>query len=85
MLSCLLTLSSCSTKIETVTEYQKQYITSELLVVNCTEYKYIDSVRTLAVGYLSEKSCRKAYEELVEGIKKSYTKEGLDNEHADTK
>ena len=79
MIVSLLTLSSCSSKPpETVyeTRYEKQYIPSELLKVDCEEAPAGWSVRTLAASWVNNRGCLRAYKTLVDGIKKNYTKEG---------
>ena len=84
MVNFLLILSSCSTRIETVTKtvYEKQMIPVELLRVNCTLIKPDKTPRKLSAAYLSEKSCRKAYVKLVENLMKDYTEEGTKNDNA---
>ena len=60
-------------------------IPSSLLTVACVIRHAGTTPRLLAAAYLSEKSCRKAYQKLVEGIKRSYTEEGsLDNDNSRT-
>lgn len=78
MLSFLLILSGCSTKTTEPAQIrvEKVYIPSSLLSVACVIREAGTTTRLLAAAYLSEKSCRKAYQKLVEGIKHSYTKEG---------
>lgn len=84
MVSFLLILSGCSTRIETVTKtvYEKQSIPIELLKVNCQIIKPDNTPRKLSVAYLSEKSCRKAYVKLVDNLIKDYTEEGTKNDNA---
>ena len=78
MLSFLLILSGCSTKTTEPTQIrvEKVFIPASLLEIDCLIREAGDTPRLLAAAYLSEKSCRKAYQKLIEGIKRSYTKEG---------
>lgn len=61
-------------------KYEKLYIPTELLEVACKEQGAGETVRSLAHGYVINRSCLRAYVELVEGIKRMYTKEGIDND-----
>lgn len=78
MLPFLLILSSCSTTTEPTVIYQveKVYVPTSLLKVECSLLKAGDTPRSLAMAYKSEKSCRKAYQKMTEGLIKHYTLEG---------
>ena len=79
MLSFLLILSGCSTKTTDEAgnvRVEKVFIPASLLEIDCLIREAGDTPRMLAAAYLSEKSCRKAYQKLIEGIERSYTKEG---------
>lgn len=78
MLPFLLLLSSCSTKTEPVVIYQTEqvYIPLSLLKVECSVLKGGGTPRSAAAAYLSEKSCRKAYQKMTEGLIRDYTEEG---------
>jgi len=77
MLLSLMSLSACSSSPQ-VKEVviQKQYIPTSLLVVNCKIEEDVSTPRLLGAAYVSERSCRKAYEKLTEGLIRSYTEEG---------
>lgn len=81
ILMLLLTLSfyGCSNKpVERVTEtiYQREYIPLEALKVSCNVKTERHTPRLLAIAWRSEKTCREAYQTLVEGLIKNHTKEG---------
>lgn len=81
MLTLLLSLifSGCSNSpVERVTEtiYQREYIPLEALKVNCNIKTELYTPRLLAIAWRSEKTCREAYEVLVDGLIKNHTKEG---------
>ena len=79
--SCLLILSGCSSKAVGPTYiYEKQTIESSLFEVGCVEIGAGDTVRTLAHGFVMNRSCLRAYVELVEGLKRTYTKEETQND-----
>lgn len=82
MVSCLLSLSGCSSKAVTPPTYiyVKESIPKDLLEVECGEVGFGDSVRTLAYGYVMNRGCLRAHIELVEGLKRNYTKEGSNND-----
>ena len=77
MISCLPILSSCSNRPPTTTYvYEKLLIEPEVFEVGCGEVGAGESVRTLAHGFVINRSCLRAYKELVDGLKRMYTKEG---------
>lgn len=81
MLPFLLICSSCSTTTEPAVIYQteKVYIPLSLLKVECLPRKAGGTPRLVSAAYLSEKSCRKAYEKMTEGLIRDYTLEGTKN------
>ncbi len=87
MLLCLPILSSCSTKTEPVVIYQveKVYIPYSLLQIDCHLLKAGGTPRLVSAAYLSEKSCRKAYQKLVKDLMKDYTEEGQVNDRSSNK
>lgn len=81
MTGCLLILSSCSINppAKPTYIYERGYIEPSLLEVGCEEIGAGETVRTLAKGYVHNRSCLRAYVKLIDGIKRTYTKEGVED------
>lgn len=56
--------------------YIKQDIPYSFLEIACTEAPAGETVRSLAMGYVKTRSCLRAHQALIEGIKRNYTEEG---------
>lgn len=60
-----------------VTKYERVYIPSSLLDIKCTIRQEHNTPRLLGAAWKSERKCRRAYEELVKGLKQEYTEKGV--------
>lgn len=85
MVGCLPILSSCSNRpVEVVYKPEKTYIEPSFLEIDCKEVGAGETVRSLAYGYTMNRGCLRAYVKLIEGIKKMYTKDGVENDTTST-
>ena len=71
--------SGCSNKPTTIveTKYTQTYIPLSLLLIECTEEKAGETVRSLAIAYVKTRSCLRAHQALIDGLKSNYTLEGV--------
>lgn len=81
MVICLPSLSGCSNRpVEPTYIYTKEKIEASLLEAPCTEVGAGETVRTLAHGFVINRSCLRAYEKLLDGLRRLYTDEGVKND-----